>query len=272
MKPEYLRLNEVAELLECEPHHVKDLVATGKLRCGLMAQGWWGDASPAFVPGRSQRWTGCLIDIGPNGKHDKTFHYQDEVSGETYRVRTAYVSQFWYLHHADAYQLCAPGCDEIRNFMLEPAPGVGEQLHHEDPERWPWPAFSFWPFNDQDPPPRVNWQGVLFLRRDVEALSELGDGDQAKDTAEPAGGTRANSAAEFTEAVLQAIGAVGLNPRALPAALPGRRGGWQARVRAYLEAEARKPDRSGLNPSVNRLRHARVALLEAGRIVEHPAR
>jgi hypothetical protein len=270
VKPEYLRLNEVAELLECEPHHVKDLVATGKLRCGLMAQGWWGHAMPAAEP-KGQRWIGGVTDFSPNDKRDKTYHYEDEVSGETYRVRTAYVSQFWYLHHSDAYQLCAPGCDEIRNFVLEPAPGVGERLHQQDPERWPWPAFIFWPFNDQDPPPRVNWQGVLFLRRDVEALSELGDGDQAKDTTETAGGTCENGAAEFTEAVFQAIGALGLAPRALPAALPGRLGGWQARVRAYLKEEARKPNRSWLNPSADRMRHARAALLKAGRIVELPA-
>lgn len=268
MKPDYLRLNEVAELLECEPHHVKDLVALGRLRCGVMAQAWWGHAFPLSPDGPSS-WHGRVIDINRHNDKDKTYLYDDAITGASFRVRTGYVAQFWYLHHGEVYPLCTAVREQIEDFLLEPAPGVGEQLHQEDPERWPWPEFLFWPNRDQDPPVRATWQDILFLRRDVEALSE--PGEQDKGAAETAGSTRTNSAAEFNEAVFQTIIALGMDPRDLPKPARGRVGGWQARVRKYLNDQARKPGNSWLNPSANRMRHARAALLKSGRIVEHPA-
>lgn len=269
MKPDYLRLNEVAELLDCEPHNVKDLVALGRLRCGVMARGWWGHAFP-LSPDSPSSWHGGVIEINRHNDKDKTYIYDDAITGASFRVRTGYVAQFWYLHHGSVYPLCTAACEQIEDFLLAPAPGIGEQLHNDDPERWPWPEFLFWPNRDQDPPVRATWQDILFLRRDVEALSEFEEGDLAKEPGESEG-TRKNSAADFHEEVFQAIIKLRMNPRALPAALPGRGGGWQSRVRNYLNTEARKPGRSWLNPSPDRVRHARDALLKSGRIVERPA-
>jgi hypothetical protein len=182
-EPDYLRLNEVAELLECEPHHVKDLVALGRLRCGVRAQGWWGHAMPPYRA-QGAAWDVAIVDTSADDRNDKTFHVSDPKTLESFFVRTARVAQFWYLTHGDAYRLCAPGCDEVEAFFLEPAPGVGEQLHNDDPERWPWPDFIFWPFADQEPPVRATWQDILFLRGDVEALSStrevLGDAERAR--------------------------------------------------------------------------------------------
>lgn len=178
MKPDYLRLNEVAELLKCEPHHVKDLLVEAKLRCGVMARGWWGHALPADR--RWRRLTGGVADFGPDGEHDKTFSYRDLETGQSFRVRSAYVAQFWYLTHSTAYEFFTSAAAEVlEDFLLEPEDG--ETLHKEHPDRFPWPEFSFWPFRDQDPPPRVTWQDILFLRRDVEALTVNTMGDAERD-------------------------------------------------------------------------------------------
>lgn len=171
MTPKYLSLSDAAALLKVSIHHVKHLVATADLRCGVFALGWHGNALPP-LPHRGGGFKGGVCDINPRDHRDQTFRFDNPETGDSFEVRTAVVSQFWYLHHSSVYPFCINGAEAIEDFLLEPVDG--ESLHAEDPERFPWPEFVFWPFRDkQEAPVRATWEDILFLAGDVEALRDV---------------------------------------------------------------------------------------------------
>lgn len=171
MTPELLTLADTAAALKIEPHHVKDLVATGKIRCGLLVPRWKGQASIVHRrSGKGLHWEGGVVDFNPRDPRLKTWRYCCVETGEEYTVADTWIAQFWYLAPSTAYLLALAGPDGVDCEWL--APEDAASMHRARPDCFPWPDdFHFAVEREQDQPRRITWENIRFRRQDVEALT-----------------------------------------------------------------------------------------------------
>lgn len=171
MTPEFLTLADTATALKIEPHHVKDLVATGKIRCGLFVPRWKGQASIVHRrSGKGLHWEGGAVDFHSSDRRLKIWHYRCVETGEEYTVADTWIAQFWYLAHSTAYLLALAGPDGVDCEWL--APEDAASMHRARPDCFPWPDdFHFAVEREQDQPRRITWENIRFRQPDVEALT-----------------------------------------------------------------------------------------------------
>ncbi|ANX04727.1 hypothetical protein [Immundisolibacter cernigliae] len=171
MTPEFLTLADTATALKIEPHHVKDLVATGKIRCGLFVPRWKGQASIVHRrSGKGLHWEGEAVDFNPRDPRLKSWHYRCVETSEEYTVADTWIAQFWYLHHSTAYPLALAGADGVDCEWLAPLDPASLHLH--SPDCFPWPNdFIFDVAKEQEQSRRITWENIRFRQPDVEALT-----------------------------------------------------------------------------------------------------
>lgn len=164
--PKLLTPSRAAAALQIEETELKYLVAQAALRCGVLAPGWYGCARPEFDGGH---WHGGMTACHPHEPRLSTYHFRCAKTGEQYIVNGAYVSQFWFLDHHDAYLLATSADGVVECTWLRPLDGPA--LHQRHPARFPWPEFVFALAGDQDRPRSVSWSNVWFFQADVDAYA-----------------------------------------------------------------------------------------------------
>lgn len=165
--PDYLSPAEAAEYLQCSENTLKHLLAECKIRAGLFVPGWKGEAMPAPISGLPRSWEGGITRTDAKGKTDS---YQCKETGEEFTVRRGWISQFWFIHHADAYQLVTTEADSIEVNFLDPVDC--QALHEFSPEHFPATPLIYWLDSQQEVSRKVTWENLLFRRVDLDMLIE----------------------------------------------------------------------------------------------------
>lgn len=163
--PDYLTINDASELLGCKPHHVLDLVADRRLRCGVFSPGWDGLAWPLDSAYATNEWTFGLVET------DGTFLLTNQREGVRFRVKQCSVITFWFLDHGDAIDLATSRDESTEVDYL--CPEDGAYWHNNNPQCFPWPEFFFMVFKQQEKSRQIGSADFCFRRTDVEALAAL---------------------------------------------------------------------------------------------------
>lgn len=167
--PDYLPPAEAAEYMQCAESALKHLVAEGKLKAGVFSPGWTGSAFPAVKnDGLRRHWEGGISGSDDKGKTD---HYVCRETGEEFTVRRGWVSQFWFIHHSDAYPIATGDARAREISFLEPVDC--KALHQADPERFPADDLIYMLDGEQEYSRSISWSQLLFRRCDLDSLTGI---------------------------------------------------------------------------------------------------
>lgn len=176
-KPDYLTIEDACEVLGCKPRHVLDLVATLRLRCGVISPGWDGLAMPNPSKYATNNWTDYLVET------DGTRLLANKREGVSFRVNESCVIGFWFLDDGEAIGVAnsKDGTTEVTWLW----PEDGAIWHKKNAKCFPWPEFLYCVAKQQEAPRQIRIDDLRFRRVDVEALTAEGIDECSMDAAHP---------------------------------------------------------------------------------------
>lgn len=172
-KPDYLTIEDACEVLGCKPRHVLDLVATLRLRCGVISPGWDGLAMPPPSKYATNDWIDGLVEI------DGTRLLANNRERVSFRVKESHVIGFWFLDDGEAIGVAnsKDGTTEVTWLW----PEDGAIWHKKNAECFPWPEFLYCVEKQQEAPRQIAINDLRFRLADVEALTAVENVERSGD-------------------------------------------------------------------------------------------